>query len=212
MPKLRISTIAAIIGLTFASSSQASTIKMTGFVYTPAQSVSIPGYTGGAGAFNAVLDGNQSFIAYCIDTTQSFGWNNAFTITPTSTNALFGSGKALAMGQLYTQHYASVSNAQQSAAFQLSLWEIVKETGVNYSLTTGTFMATSSNASVASLAEGWLTHLSGAGNAYTLTAYVSPTNQDQLRATSAPVPLPAAAWFLGSGLLGLAGIARRKAA
>ncbi len=39
-------------------------------------------------------------------------------------------------------------------------------------------------------------------NSATLTVDVSPN----------PVPIPAAAWLLGSGLLGLAGVARRKAA
>lgn len=32
-----------------------------------------------------------------------------------------------------------------------------------------------------------------------------------LSVTDAPVPVPAAAWLLGSGLLGLIGVARRKA-
>lgn len=217
MLKLRISMIAAVAGLALASGAQASTIKMSSFVYTPAQSVSIPGYTGGAGAFKAIyINGlsNEAFTAYCIDTAQHFSWNSAFTITQTTTSALFGASKSLAIGQLYTQHYASVSNAQQSAAFQLSLWEIIKETGSSYSLTAGTFKATSPNASVISLAQGWLSGLSGTGNAYILTAYTSPTYQDQLRATLAPttVPVPTAAWLLGSGLLGLIGVARRKVA
>ena len=44
----------------------------------------------------------------------------------------------------------------------------------------------------------------GGGNATTLLTAFSVT------AELAPVPIPAAAWLFGSGLLGLVGMARRK--
>ena len=44
-----------------------------------------------------------------------------------------------------------------------------------------------------------------------LQSPVSPGNQQRFTFTEAPaVPVPAAAWLMGSGLVGLAGIARRR--
>ena len=56
------------------------------------------------------------------------------------------------------------------------------------------------------------------GNTYELVLLSSSFDSDyydeewQFNLTTSPVPVPAAAWLFGSGLLGLASIARRKAA
>ncbi|HEY0747658.1 MAG TPA: VPLPA-CTERM sorting domain-containing protein [Steroidobacteraceae bacterium] len=55
---------------------------------------------------------------------------------------------------------------------------------------------------------------SGATTAYSLGTAVFSASNDTLTFTgngSTPVPLPAAVWLLGSGLLGLAGVGRRRA-
>jgi hypothetical protein len=48
-----------------------------------------------------------------------------------------------------------------------------------------------------------------AGQVYT-GGLVTLTSTGTLEAAGAPVPLPAAIWLFGSGLLGLAGIGRRR--
>jgi hypothetical protein len=55
----------------------------------------------------------------------------------------------------------------------------------------------------------------GAQATYTQKYDVSLTSSGltfSLAGGGAPVPVPAAVWLLGSGLLGLAGVARRKSA
>jgi hypothetical protein len=56
----------------------------------------------------------------------------------------------------------------------------------------------------------------GAVTAFSLGTAVFSLTNDTLTFTgnggTTPVPLPAAVWLLGSGLLGLAGVGRRRAA
>lgn len=62
-----------------------------------------------------------------------------------------------------------------------------------------------------SLAFQGIYHIDFTGNSYNFAGTNMPV-LDNLTFTSSPVPVPAAAWLLGSGLLGLMGVARRKAA
>lgn len=56
------------------------------------------------------------------------------------------------------------------------------------------------------------TYYDGVGQAYTaVIEFNKVTGQSILNPTAAPVPVPAAAWLLGSGVLGLIGLRRRNA-
>ncbi|NOT69114.1 MAG: PEP-CTERM sorting domain-containing protein [Methylophilaceae bacterium] len=220
MFKHNLSMLGLAIGLTLASGAQATTITMSSFQNSPAQIATINGggHSGAvyAGGFNAMLDGTEAFIAYCVDTAQSFNWGQVFSVTAVAANDKFGASKALAMGQLYTQHFGSISNATESAAFQVALWEIVNEASSNaLSLTTGDFKVTPWNAAVTGLASNWLNSLGGAGDAYDLTVLTNSSYQDQLMATLSvnplsTVPEPQTLALVLVGFIAMGAVVRRR--
>jgi hypothetical protein len=96
----------------------------------------------------------------------------------------------------------------KASAFQLAVWEIVNEGGGTYDTTAGWVYAPS-DGTVRTLANTYLGTIAGATAASGLFALTSAGTQDFMVQV---VPIPAAAWLLGSGLLGLFGLARRKKA
>lgn len=197
-------------------------LTMSNYAYPSALGFSITGHSSvGAGGFSASYDKNfaaapaaTSFVSYCIDLAQTFSWNtpinNIVERTPLS---LFGAFKAGALDRLYTQHFAASTTPTLSAAFQLSVWEIVTETTAStyatLGLTTGTFVATAGDSTARTTADTWLHNL-GAGNSggYTLTALTTATNQDQMMATPVPEPQTYVMLLAGLGLMGF--VARRR--
>ena len=213
-------TVAAlsVSPVAFGAYGDQGSLKMSNYAYGGMSfSIVSPSHTGGVGAggFSASYDANfaaapaaKSFVAYCIDLAQTFSWNSAFTVTETNPSLLFGATKALALGQLYTQHFWEATTASKSAAFQLAVWEIITETSGPYALTGGSFAVTSGDAGTLSTATGWLGSLSGAGDGYKLTALVGPNNQDQMMATPVPEPETYMMLLAGLGLMGF--VARRR--
>jgi hypothetical protein len=104
-------------------------------------------------------------------------------------------------------------------ALQLAVWEIANENKVNgYSLSDGDFKITTIAAgSAAELANTFLAKVGGTWDDATNTFYRALTKDDQqdfvikiMSDGDTTVPIPAAAWLLGSGLLGLFGLGRRR--
>jgi hypothetical protein len=125
------------------------------------------------------------------------------------------------MAKLLNGVYSSWGSTPVSTLFttalQLAVWEIANEDkeGSAYNLTASTgriyFTNDGQGGAAISLAQGWLGQI---GTVFTDdTQYYRALTKDGAQDFLVKVvPIPAAAWLLGSGLLGLFGLARRKKA
>lgn len=178
------------------------------------------------GGFTGLLNG-QAFLSYCIELLQTFHFNTDYTYTvapvasapnthtATSTNppAGMGAAKATDLSRLLGGFFAgSFATTVRSAAMQLAIWEIVYETpGGGYDVSSGGFRVSGNlkvNQSAAvTQANAWLAVL-GSQPMLPLEALTHPDRQDFITV----VPLPPAALLLGTALLGIWGVARRRPA
>jgi hypothetical protein len=207
---------------------QTGSLSMSGYAYPTALNFGVTGHSNvGAGGFNASYDANfaappapTSFVAYCVDLAQTFSFGSPFSVTATNPASMsaIGGVRASALDRLYTQHFAAADTRTESAAFQLSVWEILQEApttvfGIN-ALGAGSFRATAATSGTTldsdaiTMANSWLSTLSGASGAYTLTVLASPTRQDQMMATPIPEPETYMMLLAGLGLMGF--VARRR--
>jgi hypothetical protein len=155
----------------------------------------------------------QSFIAYCIEPNQSNGRAGIARIYNVES---FSGVQAQHLQGLFSTTYASLNTYNDKAAFQLAVWEMVRETGSTLDVTNGSFHISSSDAAsqqVASLANSFLAHaLAYTGPAhYALTKLTNVQAQDLITATpvaSVPEPQTYALFLSGLGFIGL--LARRR--
>lgn len=184
---------------------------------SPSRSVSLSRNSGGSYSNYTVgrnnLTGNASnpeglkgsFVAFCIDINQSISSGNSYTdfvVTPLASAPIPGSAmgatKANSIAELWANEFTGLNTADQYAAFQVAVWEIINDTGL--SLTGGIFRAASGT--VRTLAQGFLSKLDGVGPYAPVYAIASPTKQDFV------VPAPGAAGLALGGLL--LGVSRRR--
>jgi len=180
-------------------------------------------FTRTGGTFGGTLVSNSpvgKFIGICLDAFETIGVPSSHTWTvvdvaaaPIDTGPIMGAAAAANVGRLITRalggNLANLSSltSAQVGALQLAIWEVVNDDDVGYNFGSGAFTSNSANvAGALVLLDGTLGSYAVATN---LFAMVNKDTQDFLVQT---VPIPAAAWLLGSGLLGLFGLARRKTA
>ena len=226
-------TCAAATLLAAGQSAHAGTVTFSDYTHGNGNTVNVtaPGYTGSAGGFKGTLAGfgggfDGAFESFCIELTESFGFNTAYTgYTLVSAASQFGATKAAALEKLISHVYgngvfaAALDKDQQSTAVQLAVWNIVYDS--DYSLDAGSFAeagtAYRNTAAVTPQfigANGLLftSQAATGGPGYSLHVLRSvgnPGNQDQLIWRLNAVPEPASLMLVGLAL-GAAGVASRR--
>lgn len=175
-----------------------------------------------AGVLNYLETAAGSFQAYCIEPAQP----NALTTFGAQAYGVgsFSGTQATLLQGLYSSTFASVHTTTEQAAFQLAVWEVVRETGATLSVTTndGSFYVKSANSSaasvltantVASLANSYLLAAQDYHGAslYSLTKLTNASYQDLVVANAVhAVPEPETYALLLAGLGAIGMIARRR--
>lgn len=204
------------------------TLRMTGFAYGYATvSTNVTSGSIGDGELAGLMTRNgvtTSFLTYCTDLAQSFSWNTNYTYTSVATGTTHGftTRQADLLGKLYTLAGPGVDTTDESAAFQLAVWEIVTETGSKLNILNGSFQLTAGASTVQrTLANDWLMAVTdiNAASTFSATRLYSSTAQDFVAFNAvqqttngggSTVPEPATYGLVGLALLSLVA-ARRKA-
>lgn len=147
-----------------------------------------------------------TFKAFCIDLGQTIGFGGTYTYTTGAIDdapipgAPMGAAKGDLLRELWGRHFLGINSNVRASAFQIVVWEIVFDTGLDF--TSGAVRVTG-DAGVLSTAQGYLSSLNGNVWAFApVYALNSQSTQDML------VPTPGAIALLGLG--GLAATRRRR--
>ncbi|MAS03680.1 MAG: hypothetical protein CL534_03155 [Ahrensia sp.] len=234
MKKLGIAVGVAACMVFGTAGAKAATLSFDGAGWGQSVSVSSPTWNGFAGQIKMTETSAtpaESFIAWCLDLTDYVS-TGTFTEKFVGDSSIFDAGEVISTAKQediqkyfdvnYDSVLTTIATAVNSvkkataAAFQVGLWEIVYETSGSYKTNLGSFADTSA---VSSTAQDFLDNIADwTQKNFTLSFWdAEETNQDLVSAAPysgivPDVPIPAAAWLLGSGLIGLAGIGRLKKA
>lgn len=163
------------------------------------------------GGTDTSINSTSEFLAFCLEPTeylQTSTLNVGALGTGDTALGGMGNAKADAIARMLKHVLPDVDQAVSNdvgAALQVSIWEIVRETGGHYGLADGSFRVQASS-NVLALASTYLGYANGKGDQlYNLRALTAVGAQDQL----GQVPEPAALGVLGLGLLGVLAARRR---
>lgn len=179
---------------------------------------------GPVGPFNFVVldDGGTglgpTFRSFCADFFQDVALGENYTFTPVPfadlPDVAGNATKISKIQELYDRYYPVATDAENGAAFQLALWEILYDPNTT-DLSSGNFTAIGPGTpSSIGVAQSWLNTIGDSSipdptQRYTLTGLLSRTGQDQIVPTE-PVPGPAGVVLLAIGAVGL--VVRRRMA
>ena len=173
-----------------------------------------------AGGFR-VTDGSSNFIAWCLDLANVISLPSPYSITQTpfsQTAGAFSASVQQNLQRLFNTVYSGLdlNNNAQSAGFQLALWEVIYEGKPNLNVQNGDFKWTAGSTAARNQANTFLGMMNGPETMqYNMTFFESGVDKhnkqfSQNLVSVAPIPLPAAAWLLGAGLIGLVAVGRRR--
>ncbi len=203
--------IAASSAIAVTAPASAHTLDLTNWVgpggaYHQGVSVTLPTYGGQAGGFVGTWDGNPIQV-WCYELTQSFNFGTVYTDYSIGTPSNEG-----LLSALFQEAYAmATTSAMNSAAFQLAVWEILYDPGLD--LYSGTFHTTRSGNATDALAQTWLAGLGGFSDKGDIILYHSGDHQDFIgRKPPGELPEPGPLALIGAGLAALLAVVRRRRA
>jgi hypothetical protein len=210
-----VSSVAAACLALAASYAHADNVLINGFTFNPAVDISVatPNYSGPAGQFSGLLNG-ASFTTYCTDLLQPFSFGTLYTdYTTVDGVAAWGAQKSADLDRAFSAFAAAGAplSASTSAVAQAIVWEILNETGPTYDLSSGSFAATSGDAT----AQSYFTNSAAifaviAATPITVHASQLYSRSEQDFVVLTPVPEPSTYALMLAGLAGIGFVARRR--
>ena len=213
-------TLAALSVAAIAGTSLADTINATFTGVSPGQSVTMRlngnNINSSAGAFNFLRNASDpgtlagfapTFQGFCIDLTEyvqvghDYSWTtHPVADSPTSNAGPMGAVSAANLGRLFANRYTALASAanqnQAYAAFQIAVWEIVFDDGLD--LSGGSLKCTNAPSGTIALAQSWLDTL-GSGQGWNLITIDDEPGCAQGHQGYVLTPTPGAAALLGLG-------------
>jgi hypothetical protein len=163
---------------------------------------------------NIFGNGEENFVAWCLDILHYLANNRDYEVTNTPfTGDPLTKLQVTNIGRLFNTAYAGLAlNVQaQSAGFQLALWEIIYENPDNaFNLKSGNLSVTKGHQDVINAGQAYLDKLSGPVTQRWNLVFLQSTTENQNLVTATPVPVPAAAGLMLLALGGLVAAGRRR--